>query len=215
MGGADRERLGDGMRKVLLLVGSLSLFGSLLVFGPGGTAWAAVPATGSAACKFVPGTGTFSPPLTPAGTATVKVVKFHFTVTTYSSCGSSVTSPAGDTVTGVTTVVGSGSYKLTTGFANSCANFALADIVNKLKVKVSWIATPTAIAPTVATYVGNIGSVSPGFGGDLVTLNAPVAKTGSFASTPTVGTTSVQTDVPASCTTAVPTFLVKGNYVSM
>ena len=122
------------MRKVLILLGSLSLFGSLLVLGESGTAWAAVPATGAAACKFVPGTGTFSPPLTPTGTASVKIVKFHFTATTYSSCGGSVTSPTGDTVTGVTTVVGSGTYKLASGFANSCANFASADIVKKIKV---------------------------------------------------------------------------------
>ena len=215
MGDVDQGSWGIDVRKVLILLGSLSLFGSLLVLGESGTAWAAVPATGAVACKFVPGTGTFSPPLTPTGTASVKVVKFNFTATTYSSCGSSVTSPAGDTVTGVTTVVGSGSYKLTSGFANSCANFASADIVNKMKVKVSWIATPTAIAPTVATYVGNVGTVTPVGGLDSVTLSLPTAKTGSFASTPTVGTTSLQTDVPAACTTSVPTFLLRGNYVQM
>jgi hypothetical protein len=203
------------MRKVLVLVGSLSLFGSLLVLGDSGTAWAAVPASGAASCKFVSGTGSFSPPLTPTGTATVKIVKFNFTATTFSSCGSGVTSPAGDTVTGVTTVVGSGTYKRTTGFANSCANFASADIVNKIKVKVTWIATPTAIAPTIATYVGNVGTVTPVGGFDSVLLNLPAAKSGSFASTPAVATTSVQTDVPAACATSVPTFLLRGDYVQM
>ncbi len=99
MGNADQGSWGIEMRKVLILLGSLSLFASLLVLGDSGAAWAAVPATGAAACKFLPGTGTFSPPLTPSGTANVKAVKFNFTATTYSSCGSGVISPAGDTVT--------------------------------------------------------------------------------------------------------------------
>jgi hypothetical protein len=203
------------MRKLLTLLGCLSLSGTLLVVVGTGTAWAAVPATGTAACKFVAGSGVFSPPLTPTGASAVKVVKIHFTVTTYSSCGSGVTSPAGETITGVSSVVGTGSYILTTGFANSCANFAASDVVNSIRVKVGWIATPTALTPTIVKYVGNVGTVSSVGGLDAITLTSPATKTGSFASTPATGTTSLQTDAPTACSAAVPSFNLRGNYVVM
>ena len=145
------------IRKVLLVLGGMSIVGSVVVF-TGGTAFAHPAATGLGSCKFKAGKGTFSPPLTPGGSASVTVEKFTFTVSPSADCGSVVSSPPNTNINTLISVTGSGTY-VNTGFANSCTALN-ADNVGTIKVKTKWGAAP-AIAPTKATFTGNVGTITP------------------------------------------------------
>jgi hypothetical protein len=141
------------------------------------------PATGTAICKIASGSGTLSPGLTSTGSPGGVKIQFTATMVVGGSCGGTVTSPSGVTVTGGT-LKGHGYYNPVPSTANgsSCANFAGSDIVGKIVVKVNWAVTGPAIAPTKVVYKNNTGTVT-GSGTDTINLNAPTGtavKSGSF-----------------------------------
>lgn len=202
------------MRKLLLVLGSLSILSSLVVFTGAGTASAMPLGVGFGSCKFSAGKGTFNPPLTPTGTAAVTAVKIKFTVSLSKDCGSVVTAPSGDNINALTSVVGTGKYKAG-AFANQCANFETIDTAT-VKVTTTWHAVPTAIAPSVSTYTALAGTVAPG-PPVVITLNGPPgsAVTGSFSAPPNTGTKIVlATTIPA-CPASVAAFKITGSYTEL
>jgi hypothetical protein len=201
------------MKKPMVRLGSVLIVVSLaLLIAP--TAASALPdAVGSGSCKFTAGVGTFSPALTPTGSATVTKVTIKFSVNANKDCGSSLTSPTGGVIKGVTSIVGQGKYALAGGFANMCSNFVTADTV-KIKVQTNWLASP-AIAPSVTHYVLGAGTVAGGPGA-VITFNGPPGSTvtGSFATPPNTGAKLVlSTSIPA-CPASVSSFKITGSYTS-
>ncbi len=144
-------------------------------------------AKGSATCNIVQGAGTVSPGLTPAGSPGGVKITFHATLSNIPGavgCGGMVKKPAGTVVTGGT-LTGSGFYNPppSSGIGSSCAAFAGADVVGKIKAKITWTTTGPPIAPTKVVYQNNPGTVT-GAGVDTIDLKAPPGtahKTGSFA----------------------------------
>lgn len=200
------------MRKPIVCLGSLLVVTSLAVVVAPPVASAFPNAVGSASCKFQTGSGTFSPPLTPTGTASVTKVTIKFTVNPAKDCSSFLTSPSGDAITGLTSIVGKGNYKAAS-FANSCSNFETTDVAN-IKVKTNWIAT-TAIAPTSTHYINQSGTVAAG-PPVVITLNGPPATTvtGSFGTPTNTGAKLVlKTTIPA-CPATVSAFKITGSYTS-
>jgi hypothetical protein len=202
------------MRRLLVLLGSLSILSSLVVFVGGGTASAMPLGVGFGSCKFSAGKGTFSPKLTPAGSASVTAVKIKFNVSLSKDCGSVVTSPSGDTINALTSVVGSGTYNAG-AFANKCGNFETIDTAT-VKVKTTWHAVPTAIAPSVSTYTALAGTVAAG-PPVVITLNGPPgsAVTGSFSSPTNTGTKIVLTTSIPACPANVAAFKITGSYTEL
>lgn len=197
------------VRKFLVVLCGLSIFGSLAVFTGGGVASAYPPATGFGSCKFSVGKGTFSPPLTPPGSASVTVEKIKFTVSLSKDCGSVVTTPTGDTINALTSITGSGTY-VNTGFANSCTGLN-ADNVGTIKVKTVWHAS-TAIAPTKATFTGSAGTITNVGPIRDITLNGPSAVTGSFGVGNTLGKLVLATSIPVVCPPSLSAFKITGSY---
>ncbi|HXW33231.1 MAG TPA: hypothetical protein VEJ87_01550 [Acidimicrobiales bacterium] len=114
----------------------------------------------------------------------------------------------------MTSVVGAGKYKAA-AFANSCANFETIDTAT-VKVKTTWNAVPTAIAPSVSTYTALAGTVAAG-PPVVITLNGPPgsAVTGSFSAPPNTGTKIVlATSIPA-CPANVAAFNITGSYTEL
>ncbi len=198
------------MRRLLMVVGSLSILGSVVVF-TGGTAWAAPIGVGTGTCKFTAGVGTITPPITLAGAAGVKTVKVKFNVATAKDCGMQITFPAGGHVTGIVSLKAKGTYKRALGFANSCANFVAGDVV-KMKVKVNWIAAP-AIAPTKATF--STSTYAPA----NITYSAFTAWAGSFTTSAAAGKVVMSSNIPnlTACTalTNVGAFNVTGEFIQV
>ncbi len=198
------------MRKLLLVVGSLSIFGSVMVFGAG-AASASPMAKGTGTCKFVAGKGTFNHPITLAGTAGVTTEKVKFKVAPANDCGIQLTFPVGGQVTGVASITGAGTYKRPAGSANSCTNFASVDIP-KVKIKVAWTATP-AIAPTTATF--STSAYTPA----NITLGTETAWAGSFTTTAASGKLVMSSTIPnlTACTaaTSVSSFAITGEFIAV
>jgi hypothetical protein len=172
-------------RRVLYAVAVVTVPTGLVVVALPGIAWAPPPpnAIGTAVCKIASGSGKVSPGLTPAGSPGGVKIHFSATMVVGGSCGGTVTSPSGVTVVGGT-LKGSGFYNPVPATANasSCSNFAGADIVGKIKVKINWTVVGPAIAPTKVVYQNNTGTVV-GSGTDTITLDAPTGtavKSGSF-----------------------------------
>ncbi len=197
------------IRKVLLVLGGMSVVASVVVF-TGGTAFANPVASGFGSCKFTAGKGTFSPPLTPGGSASVTVEKITFIVSPSADCGSVVTSPPNTTINTLNSVTGSGTYVNTGGFANSCTALN-ADNVGTIKVKTKWGAAPP-IAPTKATFTGNVGTITNSGAIRDITLTTPTTVTGSFGPGNTGGTLALKTSIPVACPPVVTTFKIKGSY---
>ncbi len=202
------------MRRLLLVLGSLSILSSLVVFIGGGTASAMPLGVGLGSCKFSAGKGTFTPKLTPTGSAGVTAVKIKFTVSLSKACGSVLTSPSGDTIKTLTSVVGTGKY-LAGAFANKCTNFETIDTAT-VKVTTTWHAVPTAIAPSVSTYTALAGTVAAG-PPVVITLNGPPgsAVTGSFSAPPNTGTKIVLTTSIPACPANVAAFKITGSYTDL
>jgi hypothetical protein len=196
------------MRKVLMVLGGMSILASMVVF-TGGSAFANPIAYGFGSCKFSAGKGTFSPPLTPAGSASVNVEKITFTVSPSADCGSVVTSPSGTSINTLTSVTGTGTY-VHSGFANSCTALN-ADNVGTIKVKTKWGAAPP-IAPTKATFAGNVGTITNSGPIRDITLTTPTVVTGSFGPGNTGGTVALATSIPVACPPVVTTFKITGSY---
>jgi hypothetical protein len=205
---------GAAMRRILVLGGGLALMGTLLV-GASGTAWANVPAQGTGGCKFVAGKGAVTPPITLGGSASVKKVTIKFTVSTWKDCSIFDTSPYTGNVTGITSIQATGTYKLATGFANSCANFQAgpAQDVPKVKVTTKWIASPAA-TNTHATYHSSTYQ-SPG----IFQLGTPTNWTGSFSASAASGLIDLTTTMPdlTTCTgaTTITSFGINGAYLNV
>ncbi len=198
------------IRKVLLVLSGMSVVASVLVF-TGGSAFAQPPvASGFGSCKFTAGKGTFSPPLTPGGSASVTVEKITFTVSPSADCGSVVTSPPNTTINTLNLVTGSGTYVNNTGFANSCAALG-ADNVGTIKVKTKWGAAPP-IASTKAKFMGNVGTITNSGPIRDITLTTPTTVTGSFGPGNTGGTVALATSIPVACPPVVTSFKITGSY---
>jgi hypothetical protein len=187
------------MRRLLMTATAVIIPIGLLIAVDQGTAGAkmAVKATGIANCRISSGTGTLSPGLTPAGHA--GGVKISFKAVLAQPCpNSSVTKPAGVTVTGGT-VSGTGFYKAMAGGASSCANFDGPDVVGKITVTVAWATAGPPIADTRIVYKNNPATAS-GSPTDTITLLAPpgtATKSGSFTAPASNDTTQITTDLPA------------------
>lgn len=203
------------MRKPLLRIGSLLIIVSFATVVAPSVANAVPNAVGNASCKFTAGSGTFSPPLTATGTATVTKVKIKFKVNPHKDCSSSLTTPSGGTIKGLTDIIGAGKYTLSSGFADSCANFVANDSV-KITVQTNWIGAP-AVAPSLTKYNLGTGTVTAGPGA-VITLNGPPgsAVTGSFSTPPNTGAKLVLvTSIPAcSASVNVASFTITGSYTS-
>jgi hypothetical protein len=178
------------MRRLVRVVG-LSVLASVLVIG-NGAAWAVPLAWGTGSCHVVSGTGAFNDQITQTGNASVKQVTIAFRADPHSDCSLSITSPDGDVVTGIASLVGTGTYTNAAGFADSCENIAVSDAV-KIKIKVKWIAT-SPVAQTRATFQ----RLGYGHSGSLSTLaySEATSWTGSFLNSATSGQLDLGTSVP-------------------
>jgi hypothetical protein len=195
-------------RKVLFVLCGISVLSSLVVF-IGGIASANPIASCFGSCKFSAGKGTFSPPLTPGGSVSVTVEKIKFTVSPSADCGSVVTSPSGTSINTLHSVTGTGTY-VNSGFANSCTALN-ADNVGTIKVKTKWGAAPP-IAPTNATFTGNVGTITNSGPIRDITLTTPVTVTGSFGPGNTGGAVALATTIPVACPPVVKIFKITGSY---
>jgi hypothetical protein len=200
------------MRKSLVSLGSLLIIVSLAVVVAPPIASAQPDAVGNGSCKFQAGTGSFSPALSPAGTASVTSVTIKFTVSTAKDCSSSLTTPTNGVIKGLTNIVGQGKYKAS-GFANKCTNFETIDLAN-IKVTTNWIAAP-AIAATSTHYINQPGTVAAG-PPVVITLNGPPATTvtGSFSTPANTGAKLVLTTTIPACPAHVSAFKITGSYTS-
>ena len=166
-------------------------------------------ASGKVTCPVASGSGFFNPPLTHHGSP--GGLKIHFHGKLLNSCTSAVTSPPGDKVVGGT-FTGDGYY--TGSNASSCANFDGPDVVGQITVTITWKTTGTPIPPTTIVYQNNPNTNSGLI--VLMTLNAPpgaATKAGSFSGGGPV-LTLLQTNVPDSCSTSIPTFTILSQTIS-
>ena len=200
------------MRKSLVCLSSLLIVVSIAVFVAPPIASANPDAVGSGSCKFQAGSGTFSPALTPAGSASVTSVTIKFTVSPSKDCASISHVSIRWRDQGLNSIVGQGKYKASS-FANKCTNFETTDLAN-IKVTTNWIASP-AIAATSTHYINQSGTVAAG-PPVVITLNGPPATTvtGSFGTPTNTGAKLVlNTTIPA-CPAHVPSFKITGSYTS-
>ncbi len=204
---------------VVTTVALLVPIGSVVLASAGPSSAVGPPkAQGIANCLISSGTGTLSPPLTPAGQKGAEHVTFRATL--QQPCpNSNITSPAGTTITGGT-LQGVGVYTGPAGSsASSCADFDGPDILRHFSVIVAWSTSGSPIAKTKLVYKGNPGSVS-GAPVDTINLDMPpaasVVKKGSFSSTPTPHLVQLDTDIPGpACGGAVSTFNITGGRVTV
>lgn len=176
-----------------------------------GVSGAAPPASGNVSCRVSGGTGTFSPPLTFAGTPGGD--KFTFKATSR-SCSGSVVSAAG------LPVHVSGATLKAVGYwnpTNSCAGLPT-DLLGVVTWKITYVSTPAIAATTVTTSGGTPWVVS----GTHFEFTFPAggsisSSAGSFAPVPAL-TVVLKTSILSACSTGwgpYPTATVRAGHFAV